>query len=1214
MFAKPTTTKNVGFATLIARPLHLTCGSKIIAIAILFCFLPYSKADSSEYLLNLEFGSDTPIESDYLIQIHESESEVAAEITGIKNYSANPISADIFRLNHSKQELIVASRQGLTRGKFTIVVSSSSTATVTLFRKLNSESQSSVGEWKTIQSFQLQDFTSYEPIHFKDKSGTADQTWTLQLQKPSKFYLEGWPELSAFQIEETISAQVNVSEIPLSLGMPCIALEIHRVEDSKKIHEEIYPLDFNQSSQSGNATIELTLPSVSGVYEARFMLADQTDSLWTRITNPLQPNLKTTRSFVVTSTSDEAELQTIDWDVCQRIQPSMPFWLTPDWLIQSRVNLPIGLQLDTSKTSLFTFGEHLGEPTVMLTPRSSFESNINKTESPNQFYSLRIPSDGRTDLQVEIGATAHQPTRQFTIPANPIADLNGPWQTVTWMHDAVGDEKLTLTNPSDSSNFEFHSMVIESGRVDRRRQKYSNNSHRHSILRIRPWSWIESYSADFQDQVDESKWSDATIELYRLSLAIARLEAKALNRGFNTLLVPINQDHWTIFQTNSFANRHTANTHYEKYLNLILAMLDQTNLGLMLEFTPTLNFLNTTTKESDFEPQSVSENNTEESRESVADQPIHTMGVNTPDEGELDYATRMLVEATLQEVSKASTEHPSFVGLVINTEGVNNFFRIPHDRANQIPPAASDNQADDLDTSDVSKSSDHDAELAPWIDEWIQALQPLNQIPVFFIQQAGSNTVLKNAPFLFISNRNYDHSANLSRKLLLDNQISKTKKQSAVLFRNSDQSKTPAGTNITELDISTTIERQNPNWIFVDDQLVNKFFSAASANNLRSFNALPPQMLAELKPLDTSSATVRVWYFFRENYLHLLVVNLVPWESDIDVETLEPMTWKLTNDWNPDASNGISVTSLRPTRSRLTLSPGRSVVLRSTQAGQNSIRQWTNRVSGGPEIVKRIKQKITDIVENVGILNQPKDDSSILSNRGFEIKNDAGIVGWLHAQHPPGCVSIDSDIACEGGRSARLSTEVNNASRTWLMTEMFPPPKSGRLALGLAIRGIAAPGSNELQQVRVAIETSNHGEPYRVAKSLDIDDQGKWLSHEMVIELDGIDPDTFGPIRIAIDSLKPGTIWIDDVKLYTEFPTHAERSEIQRKVFLAVQGMQRGNLLPAGQLLNDFWIHRILIKELSHPEKGKANIQPAESTEPSVAERIKEWIPQSLRF
>jgi hypothetical protein len=60
--------------------------------------------------------------------------------------------------------------------------------------------------------------------------------------------------------------------------------------------------------------------------------------------------------------------------------------------------------------------------------------------------------------------------------------------------------------------------------------------------------------------------------------------------------------------------------------------------------------------------------------------------------------------------------------------------------------------------------------------------------------------------------------------------------------------------------------------------------------------------------------------------------------------------------------------------------------------------------------------------------------------------------------------------------------------------------------------------------------------------------------------------------------------------------------------------MQRGNLLPAGQLLNDFWIHRILIKELSHPEKGKTNIQPAESTEPSVAERIKEWIPQSLRF
>ena len=70
-----------------------------------------------------------------------------------------------------------------------------------------------------------------------------------------------------------------------------------------------------------------------------------------------------------------------------------------------------------------------------------------------------------------------------------------------------------------------------------------------------------------------------------------------------------------------------------------------------------------------------------------------------------------------------------------------------------------------------------------------------------------------------------------------------------------------------------------------------------------------------------------------------------------------------------------------------------------------------------PPVVKRIKQKVTDIVENIGYLNQPTVNTDLLSNGSFERVGEVGILGWLHAQHPDGCVELDHNIALHGMRS-----------------------------------------------------------------------------------------------------------------------------------------------------------------------------------------------------
>ena len=227
---------------------------------------------------------------------------------------------------------------------------------------------------------------------------------------------------------------------------------------------------------------------------------------------------------------------------------------------------------------------------------------------------------------------------------------------------------------------------------------------------------------------------------------------------------------------------------------------------------------------------------------------------------------------------------------------------------------------------------------------------------------------------------------------------------------------------------------------------------------------------------------------------------------------------------------------------------------------------------------------------------------------------EMGILGWLHAQHPAGCVELDDKVFTEGTQSVRLITQPNSTGRTWLMSETFQPPSTDRLAIGLTIRGVPSSEAKEKQIVRVAIETTQDGEPLRISEKIEVPDNSEWSNHEIVLEVDELPSESLGEMRLAIDCVSPGTVWIDNITLYERFPTQNERGQVQREVFMAVQGMQRGNILPAGKLLQNFWIQTLLQDPPSGSEDRVIPLKPPKETAPGVAERFKDWLPESLRF
>ncbi len=103
-------------------------------------------------------------------------------------------------------------------------------------------------------------------------------------------------------------------------------------------------------------------------------------------------------------------------------------------------------------------------------------------------------------------------------------------------------------------------------------------------------------------------------------------------------------------------------------------------------------------------------------------------------------------------------------------------------------------------------------------------------------------------------------------------------------------------------------------------------------------------------------------------------------------------------------------------------------------------------------------------------------------------------------------------------------------------------------------------------------------------------------------------------LRLTIDSLSGGRVWIDDVQLHDRFPTEKERTELQSQAFLAVQGLQRGNLLPSGKLLQNHWARHLLSLGDTEPSQPMIDDEPVPAEPPGVAERIRNWLPRQLRF
>ncbi|MEM9366481.1 MAG: hypothetical protein AAGD07_10835 [Planctomycetota bacterium] len=262
--------------------------------------------------------------------------------------------------------------------------------------------------------------------------------------------------------------------------------------------------------------------------------------------------------------------------------------------------------------------------------------------------------------------------------------------------------------------------------------------------------------------------------------------------------------------------------------------------------------------------------------------------------------------------------------------------------------------------------------------------------------------------------------------------------------------------------------------------------------------------------------------------------------------------------------------------------------------------------------------------------------------------------------------------------SADESEQDGNRNGAWLISQSFACPASGRLLLTMGTRaGQAAPqpslvgsenGSvetdNPFASIKVAIECSSPAGIRSASTRVKVPLDGNWHHDLVKLEITKLNPRQDRELRIVIDNTGDADVWIDGLEIKDFFACRQERLDLQRQAYTSVQGLQRGHFSAASALLSNPWAGALIRDATAPPAKtdnsiGSPRAKPSWSVvghktrtnkrpgggrtatarlphekappkdnqqseqeldatdrddQPSVADRLRSWLPSPLRF
>jgi len=226
----------------------------------------------------------------------------------------------------------------------------------------------------------------------------------------------------------------------------------------------------------------------------------------------------------------------------------------------------------------------------------------------------------------------------------------------------------------------------------------------------------------------------------------------------------------------------------------------------------------------------------------------------------------------------------------------------------------------------------------------------------------------------------------------------------------------------------------------------------------------------------------------------------------------------------------------------------------------------------GREVLVDLRAGIDDLRRRANQLRDPQ-PLRVLGNPDFELPTQGDLLpGWDSTRGADVAAEIVAGQGRAGSHALRLRSEGPVA---WVRSNSFPTPPTGRLSVWAWLR-IDDP--NKQPPLQLAIEGRLDGQTYyRPARVGAGDDRlgspppltAEWGWY--LVRIDDLPTHGLTDLRVAIDLMGPGDVWIDDVQVFDRWFDKTERNELLKKIALANFYLGKGEVVQCEQVLRGYW-------------------------------------------
>jgi hypothetical protein len=380
------------------------------------------------------------------------------------------------------------------------------------------------------------------------------------------------------------------------------------------------------------------------------------------------------------------------------------------------------------------------------------------------------------------------------------------------------------------------------------------------------------------------------------------------------------------------------------------------------------------------------------------------------------------------------------------------------------------------------------------------------------------------------------------------------------------------------------------------------------------FATVPPAVEGGPKP----PLTVRQLRHDGRTYIY--AINDSPWtvSATLDIAGAENASFRAfgrqaeTSVLTPALARGVQKTR----RWAFSLAPWdmTAAVLETAAA---DVVDWRAEVSR--ETLAELRAKIDDLRSRANQLRDPR-PLSVLTNPDFEAPVTDGLLpGWEYSRGADISVRVDATQSRGGRNSLHIRSD---GPVTWVRSNPFQTPKTGRLSVWIWLK---IENENAQPPLQLAIEGRLDGEAYyRPARVGESDGLGgpmppslsrDWAPY--LVRIDHLPTSGLTDLRVAVDLMGKGEVWVDDVQVFDLWFDKTERSELLKTIALASLKLGKGDVTYCERVLAGFWpqflrthvpLENVQLVDSANSAVGDESIPADETTENGEADAETSWL------